>query len=54
VRGRGCALEGEGRLTDNALISRSINKDRIGEASIRLQFGSDETWTRALRHVLLT
>lgn len=30
-----------------------INKDKIGEASIRLQFGSDETWTRALRHVLV-
>uniref|UniRef100_V5EEM5 Uncharacterized protein n=2 Tax=Kalmanozyma brasiliensis (strain GHG001) TaxID=1365824 RepID=V5EEM5_KALBG len=32
----------------------AINKDKIGEASIRLQFGSDETWTRALRHVLVT
>ncbi|SNX86168.1 related to Beclin 1 [Melanopsichium pennsylvanicum] len=31
-----------------------INKDKIGEASIRLQFGSDETWTRALRHVLVS
>lgn len=31
----------------------AINKDKIGEASIRLQFGSDETWTRALRHVLV-
>lgn len=31
-----------------------INKDRIGGASIRLQFGNDENWTRALRHVLLT
>ncbi|SPO27833.1 related to Beclin 1 [Ustilago trichophora] len=32
----------------------AINKDKIGEASIRLQFGSDETWTRALRHVLVS
>ncbi|GAC99832.1 hypothetical protein PHSY_007435 [Pseudozyma hubeiensis SY62] len=32
----------------------AINKDKIGEASIRLQFGSDETWTRALRNVLVT
>ena len=32
----------------------AIGKDKIGEASIRLQFGSDETWTRALRHVLVT
>lgn len=30
-----------------------INKDRIGEVSIKLQFGSDEIWSRALRHVSL-
>lgn len=35
-------------------LPHTINKDKIGEASIRLQFGSDEHWTRALRHVLLT
>ncbi|EPQ29019.1 uncharacterized protein PFL1_03309 [Pseudozyma flocculosa PF-1] len=35
-------------------LPHAINKDRIGEASIRLQFGQDETWTRALRHVLWT
>ncbi|KAN0060501.1 Vacuolar protein sorting-associated protein atg6 [Thecaphora frezii] len=35
-------------------LPHTINKDRIGEASIRLQFGQDETWTRALRHVLWT
>lgn len=34
-------------------VPHVINKDKIGEASIRLQFGSDETWTRALRHVLV-
>lgn len=28
-----------------------IVKDRIGDVSIKLQFGSDEAWTRALRHV---
>lgn len=38
----------------NLRLPHAINKDRIGEASIRLQFGQDETWTRALRHVLLT
>jgi len=30
-----------------------ISKDRIGEASIKLQFSQEESWTRALRHVLL-
>jgi beclin 1 len=30
-----------------------VHKDKIGDVSIKLQFGSDETWTRALRHVLL-
>ncbi|KAK0541197.1 Vacuolar protein sorting-associated protein atg6 [Tilletia horrida] len=35
-------------------LPHAVNKDRIGEACIRLQFGQDETWTRALRHVLLT
>lgn len=32
-------------------VSR-VHKDKIGEVSIRLG-NSDETWTRALRHVLL-
>ncbi|KZT42488.1 autophagy protein 6 [Sistotremastrum suecicum HHB10207 ss-3] len=31
----------------------TIIKDRIGDASIKLQFAQDEAWTRALRHVLL-
>ncbi|KAL9938680.1 hypothetical protein V8E36_002399 [Tilletia maclaganii] len=35
-------------------LPHAVNKDKIGEACIRLQFGQDETWTRALRHVLLT
>ncbi|PWN41675.1 autophagy protein 6 [Ceraceosorus guamensis] len=43
-----CASDPELRLP------HAISKDRIGEASIRLHFGSEETWTRALRHVLLT
>ena len=30
-----------------------ISKDKIGEASIKLQFNQEEAWTRALRHVLL-
>ncbi|KAF9189942.1 autophagy protein 6 [Haplosporangium sp. Z 767] len=29
-----------------------INKDRIGDASIRLQFSQGETWTRALKYTL--
>ncbi|KAI0268851.1 autophagy protein Apg6-domain-containing protein [Gloeopeniophorella convolvens] len=30
-----------------------IIKDKIGESSVKLQFNQEETWTRALRHVLL-
>ncbi|CAE6479825.1 unnamed protein product [Rhizoctonia solani] len=30
-----------------------IVKDKIGDASIKWQFNQEETWTRALRHVLL-
>lgn len=29
----------------------SIVKDKIGDVSIKYQFGTDETWSRALRHV---
>ncbi|KAG8983803.1 autophagy protein 6, partial [Tulasnella sp. 427] len=32
---------------------QQVTKDKIGEASIKLQLGQEETWTRALRHVLL-
>lgn len=28
-----------------------VVRDKIGDVSIKLQFGSDEAWTRALRHV---
>ncbi|PFH53758.1 hypothetical protein AMATHDRAFT_170990 [Amanita thiersii Skay4041] len=31
----------------------SISKDKIGDVSIKLQFNQEESWTRALRHVLL-
>ncbi|GAA5890687.1 hypothetical protein JCM8208_004962 [Rhodotorula glutinis] len=34
-------------------LPHAVAKDRIGDVSIKLQFGSDEAWTRALRHVLL-
>lgn len=30
-----------------------VAKDKIGEASVKLQFSQEEAWTRALRHVLL-
>ncbi|OJA17809.1 hypothetical protein AZE42_08397 [Rhizopogon vesiculosus] len=30
-----------------------IVKDKIGDASVKLQFSQEEAWTRALRHVLL-
>ncbi|TKY89482.1 hypothetical protein EX895_002013 [Sporisorium graminicola] len=47
-------VEYAAREDDGFQAPHAINKDKIGEASIRLQFGSDETWTRALRHVLVT
>jgi beclin len=36
----------------NLFISRIV-KDKIGEASVKLQFSQEEAWTRSLRHVLL-
>lgn len=32
--------------------SQRINKDKIGDTSIRLQFNQDELWTRALKYML--
>lgn len=46
-------LEKAGRMDAEFQAPHAINRDRIGEASIRLQFGSDEGWTRALRCVLV-
>ncbi|KAI6021443.1 APG6-domain-containing protein [Pisolithus microcarpus] len=37
----------------NIEFPHQIIKDKIGEASIKLQFSQEESWTRALRHVLL-
>jgi beclin 1 len=34
-------------------IFNRIVKDKIGEASVKLQFSQEEAWTRSLRHVLL-
>ncbi|GAA6064292.1 hypothetical protein JCM10212_000726 [Sporobolomyces blumeae] len=34
-------------------VPHRIVKDKIGDVSIKYQFGTDETWSRALRHVLL-
>lgn len=30
-----------------------INKDKIGDVSVKLQFSSDETWTKALKYTLI-
>lgn len=32
--------------------SSRINKDKIGEVSIKNQFGQDELWTKALKYML--
>ena len=33
-------------------LTYRINKDKIGDLSIRLQFNQDESWTKALRYML--
>ncbi|ORY89722.1 autophagy protein Apg6-domain-containing protein [Leucosporidium creatinivorum] len=38
----------QNRRFDQAMVA--VHKDKIGDVSIKLQFGSEETWTRALRH----
>lgn len=39
---------------DNGVdFPHQISKDKIGDVSIKLQFSQEESWTRALRHVLL-
>lgn len=30
-----------------------INKDKIGDVSIKLQFSQDEIWTKALKYMLI-
>lgn len=37
----------------NVDFPHQIVKDKIGEASVKLQFSQEESWTRALKHVLL-
>ncbi|KAM0789553.1 hypothetical protein ACM66B_000364 [Microbotryomycetes sp. NB124-2] len=41
-----------GQRDKDLRLQHKIVKDKIGDVSIKLQFGSDEAWTRALRHVL--
>ncbi|RHZ58171.1 hypothetical protein Glove_375g99 [Diversispora epigaea] len=36
----------------NLKLPYRINKDKIGDASIRLQFNQDEAWTKALKYTL--
>ncbi|KAI8060350.1 autophagy protein Apg6-domain-containing protein [Gongronella butleri] len=40
------------RKDRNIRLPYRINKDKIGELSIRLQFNQDELWTKALRYML--
>ncbi|KAI9613328.1 hypothetical protein H4Q26_009928 [Puccinia striiformis f. sp. tritici PST-130] len=42
------------RRNPQTKIPFRVHKDKIGEASIKLSFSSDEAWTSALRHVLFT
>ncbi|GAA5952942.1 hypothetical protein JCM3765_003013 [Sporobolomyces pararoseus] len=46
-------IEWVGERDRSVRIPHRIVKDKIGDVSIKYQFGSDETWSRALRHVLL-
>ncbi len=41
------------QLTKHLTILIRISRDKIGDVSIKLQFNQEESWTRALRHVLL-
>ncbi|KAI9442583.1 APG6-domain-containing protein [Lactarius indigo] len=42
------------RLQDSSVeFPHQVVKDKIGDSSVKLQFNQEETWTRALRHVLL-
>ncbi|EJD02941.1 APG6-domain-containing protein [Fomitiporia mediterranea MF3/22] len=42
------------RFQDQSVeFPHQVVKDKIGDVSIKLQFGVEEAWTRALRHVLL-
>ena len=34
-------------------VHNRINKEKIGEVSIKLQFNQDESWTRALKYTLI-
>lgn len=36
----------------NLKLPYRINKDKIGDVSIRLQFNQDEIWTKALKYTL--
>ncbi|CAG8584744.1 8705_t:CDS:2, partial [Acaulospora morrowiae] len=40
------------RQDQNLKLPYRINKDKIGDASIKLQFNQDETWTKALKYTL--
>ncbi|KAF9352309.1 autophagy protein 6 [Mortierella sp. NVP85] len=44
--------EQHGQQDQKLELPYKINKDRIGDASIKLQFNQDETWTRALKYTL--
>lgn len=35
------------------LLTFRINKDRIGDVSIKLQVNHDEAWTKALKYLLI-
>ncbi|CUA74439.1 Beclin-1 [Rhizoctonia solani] len=41
------------KTQESVEFPHAIVKDKIGDASIKWQFNQEETWTRALRHVLL-
>ncbi|KAI9455468.1 APG6-domain-containing protein [Lactarius psammicola] len=42
------------KLQDSSVeFPHQVVKDKIGDSSVKLQFNQEETWTRALRHVLL-
>jgi len=41
------------RLDPALDFSYPINKDKIGDASVKLQFSQEELWTKAMRYILV-
>ena len=41
------------RLDPKFRLPYRINKDKIGDVSIKMQFNQDESWTKAMKYLLI-